>query len=81
MKSKVIVAIVLSSVALMAGDKTTSSRSESFSISKDERHHTLTFTNFEAESEYSVSVGASGGKLVSASAPSGILPPLKDVLD
>ena len=70
MKSKVIVAIVLSAVALMAGDKTTSSRSESFSISKDERHHTLTFTNFEAESEYSVSVGASGGKLVSASAPS-----------
>lgn len=73
MKSKVIVAIVLSAVALMAGDKTTSSRSESFSISKDERHHTLTFTNFEAESEYSVSVGASGGKLVSASAPSGIM--------
>ena len=73
MKREVIVAIVLSAMALIAADKTTSSRSESFSISKDERHHTLTFTNFEAESEYSVSVGASGGKLVSASAPSGIM--------
>lgn len=73
MKREVIVAIVLSAMALIAADKTTSSRSESFSISKDERHHTLTFTNFEAESEYSVSVGASGGKFVSASAPSGII--------
>jgi hypothetical protein len=65
--------LLLLSICLFGEEKSTESKNGSFTISKDNREHTLIFTKFNENGEYSVNVGARGGRFVSASAPSGII--------
>ena len=61
-------------VASMLAEDTSCPNSNSmFEINKENRMHSLTFTNFEEDGEYSVTVNANGGAFVSASASAGVI--------